>query len=1067
MPPHDHEPDHGPPGHPHHDETPGHVATNGGHEHERLIPSELVPGDPGPQEIEEAGQCECAAYRPDGGSWKHLAPAENPSPKGSFGYVGSFAELPPGPAGSTTKGTLFFPIHPEKLQGVAKGTLRVFRWNPKERGWELIARSAVGQTSDYVWARVTGPGIYGLIGVHSDPLIARSLALFAVLRGALELPFEGFGSKLGEKLCVFLLCDPEMRRRLRDPELYRALVEENHRLNLPGEWLPAPEGQKTWPPPSLAIDPCAICLEVTGSLSRRSRDSRAFHPPEMAMLSISAATPADVGEWTVVTPVPAAQDNVLAVHAALLRTGKVVYFAGSENLGAQNAAGGAAIDNTRLWDPDTGSITVLPSPARYDLFCCGHAFLADGRLLVAGGTRSWGGVFHPGHGMNFEGLRKAATFDPGFAPGANPWTDVARLCPERGQARGGGSWYPTLLTLADGRILRMAGPPEFEDSHRNNRMLELFDTSTGKWVDQGPVADLPIGAAQDLPQYPRLHVLPGGRVFCATPMEGPSGGPGFRSWFWNPATRAWSAAGSGPGGGFVGFDTSSVLLPLRRSDNYAARVLYTNRPDPRIIDLSAATPAWQSTSPRALSDPVTGPPIRYHATTVILPDATVLVIGGHSDPNSWDPPVLTTERYDPATDIWSVLATAAVPRVYHSVALLLPDGRVWTAGSDYGAPGHEARMELYSPPYLFAGARPTITSAPGVVTIGSSFQVSTPDAATIQTVALVRCGSVTHAYNSDQRWLDLQFEATPPGSLTLFAPPNTNVAPPGYYMLFLLDGNGVPSVAKILRVQATTQPTISALSPRSGPSDGATAVTISGTNFQPGAAVTFGGVPAGAVTVVSEMELTADSPALAAGALHDVVVTNPDLSACTLSDGWLADFLDVPQGHLFHEAIERLFRAGVTAGCGGGNFCPADVVTRAQMAIFLMRAEHGLGWTAPVATGGTFADVPAGSFGAGAIEQATSEGIFPGGGSFGPGDPVDRREMARLLLRAEHGPAYAPPPAAGIFLDVPAADPSAPWIERLFKEGITSGCGGGNFCPNDTSTRGQMAVFLVKTFGLP
>lgn len=1059
---------HGAPGPQHHDEAPGHIITAAGHEHERSVPPPLIPGDPGPEEIGKAGGRKHPIFRPDRGRWSVAPSAANPSPKGSFGYVGSFVELP-APSEGVREGTLVFPIEPERLGGVARETLRVFGWSARERGWRL-ARSAPGQTRDYVWARVGQPGIYGLIGVHSDPLIARTLALFSLMRQWLETPEQGFGSDLAEKLCRLLLCDPETRERLRDPALYRALVEDNLRQNLPGTWLPPSPGEKPERPALPAEDPCAICLELRHGFARRSRRSRTIHPPEVAMLSISTPTPADAGQWSLVEPVPAPQDSVLAVHAALLRTGKVLYFGGSENVGAQNAAGGAAIDKTRLFDPETGAIAVLGSPPRYDLFCCGHTLLPDGRLLAAGGTRSWGGVAHPNHGTNFEGLRQAAIFEPSAPPGQNPWTPVARLCPERGQTRGGGAWYPTLVTLPDGRALRAAGPPEFEDSHRNNRMLEVFDPDTGTWTDQGPAADLPIGDTADLPQYPRLHVLPNGRVFCATPMEGPPGGPAYQSWIWNPATRAWSSVGSGPGGEFVGFDTSSVLLPLRRSENLRARVLYTNRPVPKIIDLSAPAPAWQSTAPRALSDSVTGPPVRYHATAIILADATVLVIGGHSDPNNWNPPVLAVEQFDPSTDTWSTLASAAVPRVYHSVALLLPDGRVWTAGSDYGSGSHEPRMEIYSPPYLFRGPRPTISSAPDTVKvgIGSSFEILTPDAAAVATVALVRCGTATHAFGIDQRWVDLAISGILPDRLTVSAPPDTNITPPGYYMLFLLDHDGVPSVAKILRVQASNRPTIASLEPRSGPSAGGTVVKIRGTNFLPGAAVTFNGAPAAAVAVASEMEITATAPALPAGSLHDVVVTNPDLSTRTLARGWLSDFLDVPAGHLFHDAIERLFRSGVTAGCGGGNFCPDDPVTRAQMAVFLMRAEHGSGYTAPAATGTLFTDVPAIAFAAGAIEQAAAEGIFPaGGGAFGPNVAVDRAAMAELLLRAEHGPGYVPPPATGAFLDVPAGDPSAPWIERLFHEGITSGCGSGNYCPGDTSTRGQMAVFLVKTFGLP
>ncbi len=1068
MAPHGHGPDDGNAGPAHHGDTPGHVITTDGHEHERSVPPPLVPGDPGPKEVAEAGPCECAMYRARGGRWQHLPAAENPSPRGSFGYVGSFARVPADSKKGTASGTLVFPVQAERLGGVARGSLRVFRWIAQEHGWELVARSALGQVRDYVWAEVEEPGLYAPIGVHSDPLIARTLGWLAATRRGRGIPDEGFGAELSEKVCGLFLCDAELRRRLDDPALYRALVEDNLRQRLPGTWLPHRKGEKPFRPPLPELDLCAVCRELAAGRARLGPGSHVAQPPETAMLAMSLSPQALEGEWQLVTPVPSLDENVLAVHAALLPTGKIFYFAGSENVGARNVQGGAAIDNSRLFDPDTGTITVVGSPPRYDVFCCGHTLMADGRLLAAGGTRSWGGVTHPNHGVNFEGLRLAAVFDA-FAPiGSNPWTPVARLCPERGQTRGGGSWYPTLVTLPDGKVLKMGGPPEFEDSRHNNRTLEIFDPATGHWTDQGAGADIPASDTADLPQYPRLHVLPNGRVFCATPIEGPQGGPGWVSWIWNPAMKTWSNVGSGPGGGYVGFDTTSVLLPLRHAAGYRARVLYCNRPDPKIIDLSMPAPTWQNTSPRALSYPVTGPPMRYHATAVILADATVILIGGHNDPNNWDPSELTPEKFDPETGVWSTLATAAVPRVYHSVALLLPDGRVWTGGSDYGNGVHETRMEIYSPPYLFAGARPVLSSAPDVLTAAESFHIQTPDATDIQTVALVRCATSTHAFSIDQRWVDLAITAVQQGRLTVTAPPNTRLAPPGFYMLFLLNASGVPSVAKIVRFQAGNEPTISSLHPRSGPSTGGTVVKISGTNFRPGATVTFGGVAATGVAVAGEMEMTATAPALLPGALHDVVVTNPDASTAAQQRGWFADFLDVPSTHMFHDAVERLFRSGVTAGCGGGNFCPGDPVTRAQMAAFLLRAEHGPGWAPPPATGAVFADIPANAFAAGAIEQAAAEGIFPGGaGAFGPNVNVDRASMAELLLKAEHGPGYVPPPATGIFMDVPAASPQAPWIERLFKEGITSGCGPSNYCPNDTSTRGQMAVFLMKTFGLP
>jgi Domain of unknown function (DUF1929)/IPT/TIG domain/S-layer homology domain len=1041
---------------------PGSAESMSGHEHERVVPPDPVPGDPDPRELEAVGGGKHPAFRRDGSEWRRLRTVENPSPEGSFGYAGPFVELTPEDLRDGA-GTLVFPLDPHRAADVAVETVRAFR-RTESGEWEIAPRAALGITREYVWARVRRPGVYGPIGLPTDALVARALALLSVVRPWKEIWGEDLARELFEKTCASLLCDHRVRERLTDPRRHRTLVEDNLRLGLPARWLA--DGRLA-PLSDDADAPCRVARALERRLATRSRRARAPDPPETAMLAMTTGTPGQVGQWDLVTPVPSTADMVLAVHAALLRDGTVLYFGGSENVGAQNVEGGSAIDRTRRWNPQTGAIDVLSSPWRHDLFCCGHAFLPDGRLLAAGGTRSWGGVEHTGHGTNFEGLRTVSVFDPGAPAGANPWRSVVRLCPERGQTRGGGAWYPTLAALADGRVVKMTGNPEFEDSHHNNRMVEVFDPATGRWADQGAAADLPIGDAAELPLYPRLHLFPDGRVFCATPMEGPPGGPGWESWFWSPATKTWSSAGSGPGGGFVGFDTSAILLPLRHAENYRARVLYLNRPDAKIIDFGAAAPAWQNTSPRALSDPIAGAPIRYHATGVLLADGTVMLIGGHSDPMNWNPPQLTAEGYDPATDTWSVLATATVPRVYHSVALLLPDGRVWTAGSDYGNGDHEPRMEIYSPPYLFRGPRPTITSAPATITYGAPFSVETPDAASIAAVALVRCGTATHAFGIDQRWLDLGILGAAGGRLTVAAPPNRNVAPPGYYMLFLLDPSGVPSVARILRVQASMAPTIAAVYPRSGSSAGGSAITITGTNFRPAATVTIGGASATAVVVVSETCITAITPALAPGALYDVRVAHPDLSNRTLADGWLADFLDVPQAHLFHEAVERLFRGGVTAGCGGGNFCPDDTVTRAQMAMFLMRAEHGEGYVAPAATGTVFTDVPSAALGAGAIEQAASEGIFAAGGSFGPNDAVTRAEMAELLIKAEHGPAYVPPAATGKFADVPAAAPSAAWIERLAAEGITAGCGGGNFCPDDTSTRGQMAVFLVKTFGLP
>jgi hypothetical protein len=209
-------------------------------------------------------------------------------------------------------------------------------------------------------------------------------------------------------------------------------------------------------------------------------------------------------------------------------------------------------------------------------------------------------------------------------------------------------------------------------------------------------------------------------------------------------------------------------------------------------------------------------PRSYHNLT-LLPDGTVLASGGEtaSDGTDLTKAVLPAEIWDPTTQTWTVVASLKTGREYHSTALLLPDGRVLMAGGGQ-LPGRATNMysgEVYSPPYLFKGTRPAITSAPSVVAYGSSFDVSTPDAASIQKVALIRTPSVTHAFDENQRYIPLSFTAGS-GQLTVQAPPNGNTAPPGYYMLFILNGNGVPSVASFVRfpapwedTQAPTAPT--------------------------------------------------------------------------------------------------------------------------------------------------------------------------------------------------------------------------------------------------------------------
>jgi hypothetical protein len=256
----------------------------------------------------------------------------------------------------------------------------------------------------------------------------------------------------------------------------------------------------------------------------------------------------------------------------------------------------------------------------------------------------------------------------------------------------------------------------------------------------------------------------------------------------------------------------------------------------------------------------------------------------------------------------------------------------------------------------------------------------------------------------------------------------------------------------------------------SGSPSGGTSITINGTNFLSGATVTIGGVSATGVGVTNYTTMTATTPALAPGSANDLFVLNTDGTNGRLVKAFVADFLDVPNSNQFYSYVTELVSNAITAGVGGGLYGVNNNTLRQQMAVFLLKGKHGLCYTPPACTPGFFADVPCPSTFANWIQEMAIEGITGGCGAgiFCPQNAVRRDQMAVFLLRAEHGSSYVPPACTppGVFADVPCPGTFTNWIEQLAAEHITGGCGGGNYCPSDPNTRGQMAVFITKTFNL-
>ena len=267
-----------------------------------------------------------------------------------------------------------------------------------------------------------------------------------------------------------------------------------------------------------------------------------------------------------------------------------------------------------------------------------------------------------------------------------------------------------------------------------------------------------------------------------------------------------------------------------------------------------------------------------------------------------------------------------------------------------------------------------------------------------------------------------------------------------------------------------SQRIIFSIFPVSGPDTGGSGFTVFGTDFADPTTIAVGGVPATSVTFINDHQLSATMPAFAPGTSQDVVVQTPDGTTGTLIKGWVADFLDVPQAHLFHNFVVTLVSNGITVGVGGGNYGVDQGTKRQQMAVFLLKSKYGLCYVPPTCTG-TFPDVPCPSLFADWIEALAAEGITTGcgGGLFCPNNLVTRRQMAVFLLKSKYGASYIPPTCTGVFDDVPCPGaPAVDFIEQLAAEQITGGCSVSPplYCPDNSSTRGQMAVFIVKTFSL-
>ncbi|MDQ3621178.1 MAG: DUF1929 domain-containing protein [Verrucomicrobiota bacterium] len=542
---------------------------------------------------------------------------------------------------------------------------------------------------------------------------------------------------------------------------------------------------KTYPLKQLV--PCPRCIFFEG---RQKKSVSLFARAILSVLCVASfvpftlaqGDPKDIGKWGDLIKWP----NV-GIHVHVLPSGKVLFWGRREwkptgNMPADGPDGDLDTHECtpRIWDPKNPDAAPLVAtspllrdgPKEVNLFCSGHTFMPDGSLLVVGGHLS------DSHGSN-----KVRIFNT-----ANTWEEGVPM----GGHLQGGRWYPTAVTLADGGILVLSGDDQNGD--RNPR-LQVFRNKQWDTLETAPF--------NDLPYYPWMHVIPDGRVLLA-------------GWSRPRKTQLLDTGGEGSWkviGEFNGKDReygSSVM--------YApGKVLITGGGIPpqetaEIIDATNADPKWEFTGPMAKG--------RRHHNSTILPDGTVLITGGSSGQggpnggfNDVNAPVKTAELWTPPKDgtggKFIPMAAESESRLYHSTAVLLPDGRVLSAGGgEYrpnnvmqNDPQHSLRnAQIFSPPYLFKGPRPDISGAPSEVAYGETFTVGTSNPNEINRVSWIRLSSVTHSFNQGQR-INFLSSTVVGGALKVTAPATPGECPPGHYMLFLLSASGVPSESAIIRIR--------------------------------------------------------------------------------------------------------------------------------------------------------------------------------------------------------------------------------------------------------------------------
>ena len=498
--------------------------------------------------------------------------------------------------------------------------------------------------------------------------------------------------------------------------------------------------------------------EATGETPGRLTDDQTI--PNARLAAVAAQDAGQGGKWSTVY-----NTSVVPIFQAVLPNGKVLMWdSAGENPPTQTSD--HSFTRAMVWNPATNT-SVRRDVQGYNIFCAGYIQLADGRVLVAGGNKN----------AAMDGIVQTHIFD---------WRNETW---SRGPDMAAGRWYPSLAALGNDEAVIVGGGPAVPEVYQSDGSLRRLTNASG----------------YSAREYPFLSTRPDGQVQLLGP---PTGMYSINT----SGTGALSAVKQRDNinrdyGSFATYDIGKVLV-VGGGDVTEGDQAHVPTKTARIVDFNGSTPEVGPAASMSVGR-------RQHNLT-LLADGSVLATGGMSrvangliDLNN---PVFAAERWDPATNTWTVLSSASRVRQYHSSASLLPDGRVLTGGGGVCASCQDAgylqkNIEYFQPPYLFKkdgsgdlASRPVITSAPDIVVHGEEFKITSAQAGSIAKVGLVRLGANTHSQDQGQRYVPLDFDVED-DTITATAPATTNVAPAGYYMLFITDNAGVPSVAKIINLQ--------------------------------------------------------------------------------------------------------------------------------------------------------------------------------------------------------------------------------------------------------------------------